>query len=98
VLLVNEHSTSAAEMVTAFASEYGLATFVGNKTPGRLVMTSVLKVGHGYRVASGGGVRKGANLEGRGIVPDIEQLIETAALWQGQDTQLHRAMLLAAGC
>lgn len=28
-ILVNEHSASAAEMVAAFASEYGLATLVG---------------------------------------------------------------------
>src|SRR5690606_3907064 len=51
VLLVNEHSASAAEMVAAFASEYGLATLLGTKTPGRLVATSAFKVGHGYRVA-----------------------------------------------
>ena len=41
---------------------------------------------------------KGTNLEGRGVVPDIEQPIETAALWQGQDTQLQRATLVAKGC
>src|SRR5262249_17927468 len=35
-MLVNEHSASAAEMVAAFASEYGLATLVGTKTAGRL--------------------------------------------------------------
>jgi hypothetical protein len=33
-LLVNEHSASAAEMVAALASEYGLATLVGTKTAG----------------------------------------------------------------
>lgn len=101
VLLVNEHSASAAEMVAAFASEYGLATLVGTKTPGRLVATSAFKVGHGYRVAlpvAAYYTWKGTNLEGRGVVPDIEQPIETAALWQGQDTQLQRATLVVRAC
>lgn len=101
VLLVNEHSASAAEMVAAFASEYGLATLVGTKTPGRLVATSAFKVGHGYRVAlpvAAYYTWKGTNLEGRGVVPDIEQPIEAAALWQGQDTQLQRATLVVRDC
>jgi C-terminal processing protease CtpA/Prc len=34
VILVNEHSASAAEMDAAFASENGLATLVGTKTAG----------------------------------------------------------------
>lgn len=100
VLLVNEHSASAAEMVAAFASEYGLATLVGTKTPGRLVATSAFKVGHGYRVAlpvAAYFTWKGTNLEGRGVVPEVEQPIEVAALWQGQDAQLRRAMRVATG-
>lgn len=100
VLLVNEHSASAAEMVAAFASEYELATLVGTKTPGRLVATSAFKVGHGYRVAlpvAAYYTWKGTNLEGRGVVPDIEQPIDTVALWQGLDTQLQRATRVAAG-
>ena len=36
VLLVNEHSASAAEIVAAFASENRLATLVGTKTAGCL--------------------------------------------------------------
>ncbi len=36
VLMVNEHTASAGEMVSAFAEENNLATIVGTKTPGRL--------------------------------------------------------------
>jgi C-terminal processing protease CtpA/Prc len=36
VILVNEHTTGAAEMLAQFAQENGLGTIVGNKTPGRL--------------------------------------------------------------
>ena len=49
VLLVNEHTASAGEMVSAFAEENNLATIVGTKTPGRLLSGSAYKVGHGYR-------------------------------------------------
>jgi carboxyl-terminal processing protease len=94
-MLVNEHSASAAEMVAGFASEYGLATLVGTKTAGRLVATSAFKVGFGYRVAlpvAAYYTWKGTNLEGRGVVPDIEERISPQSLWDGKDNQLDRAM------
>ena len=34
VILVNEHTTGAAEMVALFAQEHKLATIAGMKTPG----------------------------------------------------------------
>jgi carboxyl-terminal processing protease len=95
VLLINEHSASAAEMVAAFASEYGLATLVGVKTPGRLVATSAFKVGFGYRVAlpvAAYYTWQGTNLEGRGVTPDIVEPISAEALWNGHDNQLQRAI------
>src|SRR5271168_3088448 len=48
VVLVNEHTASAGEMVAAFAEENKLATIVGTKTPGRLLSGGAFKVGHGY--------------------------------------------------
>src|SRR4029077_6605573 len=86
VLLVNEHSASAAEMVAGFASEYGLATLVGTKTPGRLVATSAFKVGFGYRIVIPVATYytwKGSNLEGKGVAPNIEEPLVPEALWQG---------------
>jgi C-terminal processing protease CtpA/Prc len=94
VLLLNEHSASAAEMVAAFASEYGLATLVGTKTPGRLVAMSAFKVGFGYRVAlpvAAYFTWQGTNLEGRGVEPDIVEPISPEALWRGEDNQLAKA-------
>jgi C-terminal processing protease CtpA/Prc len=96
-VLVNEHAASAAEMVAAFASEYGLATLVGTKTPGRLVATSAFKVGHGYRVAlpvAAYYTWKGTNLEGQGVTPHVDAPLDVAALWNGVDTQLQRAASL----
>jgi carboxyl-terminal processing protease len=86
-LLVNEHSASAAEMVAAFASEYNLATLVGTKTAGRLVATSAFKVGFGYRVVMPVATYftwHGANLEGRGLAPTIEEPFSFEASRSGQ--------------
>ena len=47
---VNEHTSSAGEMVAAFAEENHLATIVGTKTPGRLLSGSAFKAGFGYIV------------------------------------------------
>lgn len=94
-MMVNEHSASAAEMVAAFASEYRLATLVGTKTAGRLLATSAFKVGFGYRVVlpvAAYFTWHGTNLEGRGVMPDIEEPISPEALWNGEDNQLNRAV------
>lgn len=95
VILVNEHSASATEMVAAFASEYGLATLVGVKTAGRLVGASSFKVGFGYRVAlpvAAYFTWHGTTLEGAGIKPDVEEPLSPEALWRGEDNQLKRAV------
>ena len=93
-MLINEHSASAAEMVAAFASEYRLATLVGVKTAGRLVATSAFKVGMGYRLVlpvAAYYTWNGANLEGKGVVPTVEEPLSTDGLLNGEDNQLARA-------
>src|SRR5437660_2951967 len=50
IILVNEHTASAGEMVAAFAEENKLATILGTKTPGRLLSGSAFKAGFGYIV------------------------------------------------
>jgi C-terminal processing protease CtpA/Prc len=94
-MLLNEHSASAAEMVAGFASEYGLATLVGTKTPGRLVATSAFKVGHGFRIVIPVATYytwHGNNLEGKGVAPTIEEPFSPEAQWSGRDNQLDRAV------
>jgi C-terminal processing protease CtpA/Prc len=44
-LLVDRHTASAAEMIVAFARENGLATIIGEKTAGRLLSATSVKVG-----------------------------------------------------
>lgn len=98
VLLLNEHSASATEMIAAFASEERLAHLVGVKTPGRLVGASSFKVGLGYRVAlpvAAYFTWAGRNLEGVGVAPDTEHPIHFEDLRAGRDPQLERAVEIA---
>jgi carboxyl-terminal processing protease len=71
-LLVDRHTASAAEMIVAFARENKLATIVGEKTAGRLLSATSVKVGNGFRLALPTGAYhtwNGAVLEGTPIEP-----------------------------
>jgi carboxyl-terminal processing protease len=72
-----------------------VATLVGVKTAGRLVATSAFKVGFGYRVVlpvAAYFTWRGTNLEGAGLVPDVEEPLSPEALWSGEDNQLRKAI------
>lgn len=91
-ILVNEHTVSAGEMVTAFAHENKLATIVGAETAGRLIPGTGTKVGQGYMLIMPRAqyiTWQGRRFEGKGIEPDVvddsdstetdrDRLIETA--------------------
>ena len=92
---MDRHTASAAEMIVAFARENKLATIVGEKTAGRLLSATSVKVGNGFRLALPTGAYytwKGSVLEGTPIEPD--ELIEFD--WRqrrlGGDIQLERAV------
>jgi carboxyl-terminal processing protease len=95
VLLVDRHTASAAEMIVAFARENNLATVIGEKTAGRLLSATSVKVGNGFRLAlPTGSFRswKGRAYEGAPIEPD--QIVEFD--WRerrlGRDRQLDDAV------
>src|SRR5215813_13563982 len=95
VLLVNEHTASAGEMVSAFAEENNLAAIVGTKTPGRLLSGSAYKVGHGYILGLPVAAYltwHGRMLENNGIVPKFPAELLREALREGRDTQLEKAV------
>jgi C-terminal processing protease CtpA/Prc len=99
VVLVNQHSASASEMIAAFAAENKLGTIVGEKTPGRVVGANSFKVGHGYRVALPVVEYRtwaGTILEGRGVAPDVSEPFSPEAAWAGEDTQIARAVQVLA--
>lgn len=94
-ILVNEHSTGAAEMLAQFAQENHLATIVGTKTPGRLVSRSATKLGEGYRLVVPVAAyisAKGKQIEGNGIVPDVDVPWSYQDAVAGRDNQLEAAL------
>ena len=94
VLLVNEHTASAAEMVAAFAAEYSLAALVGTKTAGRLAGASAFKVGFGYRVlvpVAAYLTWQDVNLDGHGVVPGIDEPTSLRTMMSREDNQIARA-------
>ena len=94
-LLVNEHTTGAAEMVAQFAQENQLAVIVGTKTPGRLVSRSATKLGQGYRLVLPVAAyisAKGIQIEGKGITPDINVPWSYEDALKGRDNQLQDAV------
>ena len=95
VLLVNEHTASAGEMVSAFAEENNLATIVGTKTPGRLLSGSAYKVGNGYILGLPVAAYltwQGRMLENTGITPKFCIELSRDALREERDTQLQTAV------
>lgn len=95
VLLVNEHTASAGEMVSAFAEENNLAIIVGTKTPGRLLSGSAFKVGHGYILGLPVAAYlswQGRMLENNGITPKFCIELSRDALREKRDTQLETSV------
>jgi carboxyl-terminal processing protease len=100
VVLVNQHSASASEMIAAFAAENGLATIVGEKTAGRVVGANSFKVGYGYRVALPVVEYRtwaGTVLESKGVVPDVLDPFSPDAAWSGVDGQVEKAIEIVNG-
>jgi C-terminal processing protease CtpA/Prc len=95
ILLVDRHTASAAEMIVAFARENNLAKIIGEKTAGKLLSATSVKVGQGFCLALPTGAYytwRGSVLEGTPIEPD--ELVEFD--WQtargNKDTQLEYAI------
>ena len=100
VILVNEWTNSAAEMVANFAAENGLATIVGQKTRGNVLGAANFRVGSGYWLrlpVFGWFTSKGHSLEGTGVEPDVPLEISPEALAQGTDHQLNKAIEIFRG-
>lgn len=79
-MLVNEHTTCAAEMVALFPQENGLATIMGMPTPDRLVSDRGFDIGHGFTlvIPTAGYVSwMGARLDGKGIDPTSRSIGHT---------------------
>ena len=95
VVLVNEWTNSAAEMVAGFAAENGLATILGKKTAGNVLGAANFKVGGGYWVrlpVFGWYTSKGNCLEGKGVLPSVAVNVDPSLLNAGIDQQMNKAI------
>jgi C-terminal processing protease CtpA/Prc len=95
VMLINEHTHSAAEMVAAFAKENRLATLVGTTTAGEVMGGATFTAGEGYRLripVTTWQTWGGMQIEKKGVTPDI--LVEFRAEETGgsKDSQLQVAL------
>ena len=98
ILLVDESSASAAELLSAALQEQGRATLVGAKTSGAVEASVLFDLSDEsalsvtiLRLSTG----QGRRLEGAGLTPDIPVALNVADLDLGRDTQLQRAILAA---
>jgi C-terminal processing protease CtpA/Prc len=100
VMLVNEHTLSAGEMVAAFAKENRLARIVGTRTGGQVLGGANFAVGHGFVLrfpAAGWYSWSGGIVEGCGVQPDVDVPLSSEGLRQGKDNQFEAAVA-EVGC
>jgi carboxyl-terminal processing protease len=95
VVLIDESTASAAELLSAALQEQGRATLMGAKTSGAVEASVLIDLSDGsalsvtvLRLASGLGRR----LEGVGVTPDVSVALSVSELDQGRDAQIARAV------
>jgi carboxyl-terminal processing protease len=98
VVLVDEGTASAAELLAAAVAEHNRGTLVGIKTAGAVEASILFALSDGSalsvtirRMSTG----KGKRLEGVGVVPDAAVDLSTEDFARGRDAQLSRAILIA---
>ena len=100
VVLINEHSHSAAEMVASFAKQNHLATIVGTRTAGEVLGGANFKLPGGYILrmpVAGWYTWQGECIEGKGVEPDLTVENTPESLASGVDRQLEKALEAVKG-
>lgn len=100
VLLTNENTASASEILTAALKDNERAKIIGTKTYGKGVIQSVLNLsdGSGLKITTAEYFTpNGTEINNKGISPDIEVKLPSAvkniyALTEKDDTQLNKAI------
>src|SRR6266478_669293 len=98
VILINEHTHSAAEMVASFAKQNRLATLVGKRTAGEVLGGANFKLPCGYVLrmpVAGWYTWQGESIEGQGVEPDVFVESSAESLAMGADPQLENALRLS---
>ena len=105
VLLVNENSASASEIMTGCLKDYGIATIVGETTYGKGIVQNIMPLPDGSAVkmtVSKYYTPNGSNIHEVGITPDVtvemsDEEWAAARMIRVKDTQLHEAYQILAG-
>ena len=96
VVLVNEYSASASEILSGAIKDAGIGKLVGKKTYGKGIVQSVIGLGDGSAVKltiANYYTRNGNDIHLKGIEPDVEvELDSDAYLEDKTDTQLDKAI------
>ena len=95
VLLINEHTHSAAEMVASFARQNRLATLVGTRTAGEVLGGANFKLAGRYILrmpVAGWYTWQGDCIEGKGVEPHVVVENSLESLSVGVDMQLEKAL------
>jgi carboxyl-terminal processing protease len=95
VVLVNNGSASASEIVAGALHDHGRATIVGTATFGKGLVQTVMPLSRGRAIkltTSRYYTPSGASIQGTGIAPDV--LVESAQSDDGEDLQLNEAVQL----
>src|SRR6266699_2980273 len=95
VILINEYTHSAAEMVASFANQNRLATLVGTRTGGEVLGGANFKLPDGYVLrmpVAGWYTWNGECIEGKGVEPDVAVENFPESLATGVDMQLDKAL------
>lgn len=96
VVLVNENTASAAEILTALLKQYGDVTVVGEKTFGKGIFQEEESLGNGtiHYTAGYYTVGEWECYQGVGIEPDVTVEMNSALIGAEDDVQLEKALEL----
>src|SRR5713226_1294814 len=100
VVLINEYTHSAAEMVASFAKQNCLATLVGTRTAGEVLGGANFNLSGGYVLrmpVAGWYTWQGDCIEGKGVEPDLAIENTAESLATGLDAQLQKALEVVQG-
>jgi len=95
VVLVDEGSASASEIVAGALKDYGVATLVGTKTFGKGSVQEIISVGGGAQLKvtiAKWFTPKGTTIDGKGFQPDVKAEITKEDINKDRDPQLKAAL------
>ncbi len=95
VVLIDVMSASSAEEFSGALQTIGRAEVVGERSAGICVVAEVIQLSNGAVLmypAAQTRTADGTVLEGRGVIPDVEILLDRETLLQGKDPQLEAAI------